>query len=57
MINTLSQVQLVRTNMERSLKTVAADPMVERQTEYYRENIRNIKSIDEFLADAGRSSY
>lgn len=51
MINTLSQVQLVRTNMERSLKTVAADPMVERQTEYYRENIRDIKSIDEFLAD------
>jgi len=51
MINTLTQVQLVRTNMERSLKTVAADPTVERQSEYYLENIRNIKSIDEFLAD------
>ncbi|MEM9634783.1 MAG: DUF1217 domain-containing protein [Pseudomonadota bacterium] len=51
MINTLTQVQLVRTNMERSLKTVEADPMIERQTEYYRDNIRNIKSVDEFLAD------
>lgn len=51
MINTLTQVQLVRTNMERSLKVVEADPTVERQTEYYRENIRNIKSVDDFLAD------
>lgn len=51
MINTLTQVQLVRSNMERSLKSVEADPTVERQTEYYRENIRNIKSIDDFLAD------
>lgn len=51
MINTLTQVQIVRTNMERSLATVAADPMIERQTEYYRENIRDIKSIDEFLGD------
>ncbi|MCV0428619.1 MAG: DUF1217 domain-containing protein [Roseibium sp.] len=51
MINTLTQVQLVRTNMERSLKTVEADPMIERQSEYYRDNIRNIKSIDDFMAD------
>lgn len=51
MINTLSQVQFVRSNLERTLATVAADPSVERQTDYYRENIRNIKSIDEFLGD------
>ncbi|MCK7611310.1 DUF1217 domain-containing protein [Roseibium sediminicola] len=57
MINTLTQVQLVRTNMERSLKTVAADPTVERQSEYYLENIRNIKSVDEFLADDRIFSY
>jgi len=51
MINTLTQLQIVRTNMERSLKTVEADPTVERQTEYYMENIRDIKSVDEFLGD------
>lgn len=51
MINTLTQVQLVRTNMERSLGTVAADPAVERQSDYYRENIRNIETIDDFLGD------
>ncbi|WP_395175916.1 DUF1217 domain-containing protein [Roseibium alexandrii] len=51
MINTLTQVQIVRNNMDRSLATVAADPVVDRQTEYYRENIRNIKSIDDFMAD------
>jgi hypothetical protein len=51
MINTLTQVQIVRNNMDRTLATIAADPAVERQTEYYRENIRNIKSVDDFLAD------
>ncbi|TYC58666.1 DUF1217 domain-containing protein [Rhodobacterales bacterium] len=51
MINTLTQVQNIRTNLERSLKTVEADPTVERQTEYYREHIRDIKSIDDFLSN------
>lgn len=51
MINTITQVQLVRNNMDRSIQTVASDPMVERQTEYYRENISDIKSIDEFLSN------
>jgi len=51
MIGTLAQYQLVSTNLDRSLKTVAADPMVERESEYYRENIRNIKSIDDFMGD------
>ncbi len=57
MINTLTQVQVIRTNMERSLETVAADPQVERQTEYYRENIGNITSIDEFMADDRLYNY
>ncbi|WP_420410666.1 DUF1217 domain-containing protein [Roseibium sp.] len=51
MINTLTQVQLVRSNMDRSLETIASDPTVERQTEYYRDNIRNIKSVEDFFAD------
>ncbi|GAA0770922.1 DUF1217 domain-containing protein [Roseibium denhamense] len=51
MINTLTQVQIVRSNIERSLKVVESDPMIERQTEYYRANILNITSIDEFMAD------
>lgn len=51
MINTLTQLQIVRSNMERSLKTVEADPTVERQTEYYLENIRDIKTVEEFLSD------
>ncbi|MEP2705389.1 MAG: DUF1217 domain-containing protein [Roseibium sp.] len=57
MINTLTQVQLVRTNIDRSLETIASDPAIERQTEYYRENIRSIKSVDEFLADDRIYSY
>ncbi|GGB53727.1 hypothetical protein GCM10011316_27190 [Roseibium aquae] len=51
MIGTLAQYQLVTTNMDRSLKTIASDPTVERQSAYYLENIENIKSIDDFMAD------
>jgi len=51
MIGTLAQYQLVTTNLDRSLKTVASDPIVEREAEYYKENIRGIESVDDFMAD------
>jgi hypothetical protein len=51
MISTLLQYQLVTSDLSRSLTTVSADPMVERNTEYYLENIGSIKSIDDFLGD------
>ncbi|MTH98263.1 DUF1217 domain-containing protein [Roseibium sp. RKSG952] len=57
MLSTLAQYQLVTNNIDRSLKIVGADPTVERQSEYYLENIENIKSIDEFLADDRVYSY
>ena len=51
MISTLLQYQIVTNNLERSLTTVAADPVVERQSAYYLANIGNVKSIDDFLED------
>lgn len=51
MISTLLQYQLVSTNLDRSLKTVSADPMVERSTEYYLDTIGDIDTIDAFLED------
>lgn len=51
MISTLMQYQIVTSNMERSLNTLASDPVVERESAYYLENIVNVKSIDDFLED------
>ncbi|PTW60182.1 uncharacterized protein DUF1217 [Breoghania corrubedonensis] len=51
MISTLLQYQIVTKNLDRSLTTVATDPVVKRQSAYYLENIGNVKSIDDFLED------
>jgi hypothetical protein len=57
MISTLLQYQLVTSDLTRSLKTVTADPMVERNTEYYLENIDSINSIEDFLGNDRIYSY
>ena len=57
MISTLLQYQMVTSNLTRSLETVTAEPMVERQTEYYMENIETVDSIDDFLANDRIYSY
>ncbi|ADZ72272.1 DUF1217 domain-containing protein [Polymorphum gilvum] len=51
MISTLLQYQMVSTNMTRSLDTVASEPTVRRESEYYLANIGKAKSIDDFLGD------
>ncbi|WP_321503962.1 DUF1217 domain-containing protein [Breoghania sp.] len=57
MISTMTQYQLVNGNLDRSMRVVAADPIVERETEYYLENIGDVKTIDEFLEDDRLFSY
>lgn len=39
-------------NIERAVETVAKEPQVARETEYYRSKIEEIKSLDEFMADS-----
>ncbi|MCG6115531.1 MAG: DUF1217 domain-containing protein [Mesorhizobium sp.] len=51
MINTYASYQLITRDINQSLTRVQNQPMVQRETEYYRENIGNVKSIDEFLDD------
>lgn len=51
MLSTLLQYQMVSQNLDRSLEIIASDPTVERESEYYLENIGNVTSIDEFLDD------
>jgi len=50
-INTFTSYQLIARDMNQSLDRVQSQPMVQRETEYYRENISKVKSVDDFLDD------
>lgn len=50
-INTYTGYQLIVRDMERSISRIEAQPMVARETEYYRANIGKVTSIEEFVAD------
>ncbi len=51
MLTTLANYQLIAGNLEASLERVSQKPEVKREVAYYLSRIREIKSIDEFLAD------
>lgn len=50
-INTYASYRLITRDLERSLGRIEEQPVVSRETAYYRENIGNVKSIEEFVAD------
>ncbi|WP_274425754.1 DUF1217 domain-containing protein [Chelativorans sp. YIM 93263] len=51
MINTYTSFQMITGDLKRSIDRIEAQPMVSRETEYYLENIGNVKSIEEFVND------
>lgn len=51
MINTYTSYQLIVRDIERSIDRVEQQPMVNRETAYYLENIGKVKTIDEFVGD------
>lgn len=51
MINTFTSYRLIASDMTRSIDRVQAQPVVQRESEYYLENITKVKSIEEFLSD------
>ena len=51
MLNTYTSYQLITKDIEKSLDRVEKQPLVERDTAYYLENIVKVKSAEEFLAD------
>jgi len=51
MISTLVSYKMVANNLDTSLQRVTEQPVVEREIEYYRENIGDVKSVDEFVDD------
>ena len=51
MFSTSASFRLITTNLQRSLDTVAQQPVASREIEHYKENISNIKTVDDFMAD------
>lgn len=51
MISTVAGYRMYAANLTKSLETVSKQPMVERDSAYYLENITEIKSIDDFLGN------
>ena len=49
MVSTLSGYQQAVRDISRSIELVKADPVVDRETKYYQENIGSIKSIEDFV--------
>lgn len=51
MIATYSQYSMITRDLDRSITQVKTSPPISREIAYYRENIGNVKSIDDFVAD------
>ncbi|MBX3582176.1 MAG: DUF1217 domain-containing protein [Rhizobiaceae bacterium] len=50
-VNTYLSYQLIVRDMPKSIERVEKQPMVDRETKYYLENISKVKTIDEFVKD------
>ena len=51
MVSTYIDYNLLTRDMKTSLQRTSQQTLVARETEYYRANIGNVTSIDEFLGD------
>jgi hypothetical protein len=56
-LTTLASYRLLSANMERSLTAAAKQSMVARETDYYRQNIGKVESVDAFLDDHRLFAY
>lgn len=57
MLTTSVAYRQIMANMDRSLERIGNMPQTGRETQYYRENIERIRSIDDFMADERIYSY
>ncbi len=51
MVSTYLSYQLIARDMPKAIDRVERQPMVDRETKYYLENISKVKTIDEFVKD------
>lgn len=57
MVSTYLSYNLVNRDIKASLNRAASDPIVTRQTAYFKENIGKVKTVDEFLNNYQLYSY
>ncbi|WP_457301800.1 DUF1217 domain-containing protein [Phyllobacterium sp. P5_D12] len=57
MINTMTGYRLIAADLPRSLARVSKEPIVQRESDYYLNNIGNVKSIDDFMKDTKLYNY
>lgn len=57
MVSTYLSYNLVNRDIKGSLNRTASDPLVARQTEYFKENIGKVSTLEEFLDDYQLYSY
>ena len=57
MVSTYTSYLTITRDIDLSLERVESQPFVQRETEYYLENIENVKSIDEFVGDRRLFNY
>ncbi len=57
MVSTYLSYDLINRDMKASISRVSQQGMIERQTKYYKENIGDVKSVDEFLDNYQLYSY
>jgi hypothetical protein len=57
MINTMTSYRLIAADLPRSLARVSKEPLVQRETDYYLKNIKNVKSVDDFMKDTKLYNY
>lgn len=57
MVSTYLSYDLINRDLKASLSRVGQQPLTARQTEYYKENIGKVKTVDEFLNDYQLYNY
>ncbi|MGN6551415.1 MAG: DUF1217 domain-containing protein [Pararhizobium sp.] len=57
MLSTLADFNLINHDLTATLKRTAADPVVSRDAQYYRDNIDSVTSLDDFVGNYRLFSY
>jgi len=52
LVDTLTSYRLITRDIERSLKQVSEQPLVERESAYYLEHIGDVKTVEDFVSDS-----
>jgi hypothetical protein len=55
--STYANFQLIARDIDRSLLSVSKQPTVARESEYFRANIGNVKTVEEFVGDSRLFNY